>query len=157
MTKYPQAGEYIWEKIGMRISEYSHHEEGPEIERHYISIFGMQLPSPQDPYFRDYLKGFIQRRIGLRKKVGSRKSSEEKESTFMLLTKEHMNPVDYWYYNNPELKAFMDTYWSENKRIIKDEQLLKDATYLYEGCKAVYDKLLSLSLIAAYKLLFSNE
>ena len=40
------------------------------------------------------------------------------------------------------------------KNIIKNDELLKDLTHLYEDCDATFDKLQPLTLIAAYKLIF---
>ncbi len=155
LAKYPKAANYIWERIGTTINEYRMQKH--PIERHYMKIFGMQVPAPNDPYFGAYVKGFVLRRLGLRKKVGKQVSKkEENNHTFMLESKENMNPVDYWYYGNPELKTFMDSYWETNKDVIEDKQLLTDMTYLYEDCKATYDKLQPLTLIAAYKLIFGK-
>lgn len=158
LTKHPEAADYIWERIGTTIKEYRNQDQNLQKEqpvRHYMKIFGMQVPAPNDPYFRDYMKGFILRRLGLRKKVGKQVSLQKDDNqTFMLLTKDNMNPVDYWYYGNPELKAFMDDYWKNNKGVVKDKQLIEDMTYLYEDCKATYDKLQPLTILAAYKLIF---
>lgn len=155
LTKYPEAANYIWEKIGMTITEYRNQQQLKPTEHHYMTILGKQIPSLFDPCFGEYIKGFILRRLGLRKKVGNQVVQEPTEKgTFMLLTKDNMNPVDYWYYNNSELKEFMDEYWRVNKHLIKDEQLLKDMTYLYEDCKATYDKLQPLTVLAAEKLIF---
>ena len=67
-----------------------------------------------------------------------------------------MNPVDYWYYGNSELRDFMDNYWKKNKDIVMDRQLLDDMSYLYEDCNATYDKLQPLTVLAAYKLIFKK-
>lgn len=159
LSKYPKAANYIWEKIGTTIIEFKNQKQNSKqsIRRRYMNIFGMQVPAPNDPYFGDYLKGFVLRRLGLRKKVGKQVQRTEVDNhTFMLETKDNMNPVDYWYYGNPELKAFMDDYWRTNKNVVDDKQLLTDMTYLYEDCKATYDKLQPLTVVAAYKLIFKK-
>lgn len=158
LSKYPKAANYIWEKIGTTIIEYKNRKQTPKqsIKRHYMNIFGMQVPAPSDPYFGEYIKGFVLRRLGLRKKVGKQVQQTEDNHTFMLETKDNMNPVDYWYYGNTELKAFMDDYWRTNKNVVNDKQLLADMTYLYEDCKATYDKLQPLTVVAAYKLIFGK-
>lgn len=161
LSKCPKAADYIWERIGITIKEYKSKcqdlQQKQLISRHYIQIFGMQVPAPNDPYFGEYIKGFVLRRLGLRKKVGKQvQQTEEDNHTFMLETKDHMNPVDYWYYGNLELKAFMDDYWRTNKNLVNDKQLLTDMTYLYEDCKATYDKLQPLTVVAAYKLIFGK-
>lgn len=155
LAKYPQAANYVWEKIGMTIKEYKNQQQNQLVKRRYMHIFGMQVPAPNDPYFGEYVNGFVLRKLGLRKKVGKRVQGEECDNhTFMLLTKKHMNPVDYWYYGNPELRDFMDNYWKTNRAIIKDRHLLGDMTYLYEDCKATYDKLQPLTVLAACKLIY---
>lgn len=156
MSKYPQAGNYIWEKKGASIPSVLMQQEIKSKAKHYvIRIAGMSIPTPQNPYFLEYLKGFVLRRLGIRKKVGKQTVTGNKRlNTFMIQSNNHMNPIDYWYYNNPDLKAFMDGYWETNKHIIKDEQLLKDMTYLYEDCKATFDKLQPLTVLAAYKLIW---
>lgn len=157
LTKYPQAANYVWEKIGMTIKEYRNQQQKQLVKRHYMRVFGMQVSAPNDPYFGEYVKGFVFRRLGLRKKVGKRIQSEKGNNhTFMLSTKNHMNPVDYWYYGNSELRDFMDNYWKKNKDIVMDRQLLDDMSYLYEDCNATYDKLQPLTVLAAYKLIFKK-
>lgn len=155
LAKYPEAANYIWEKIGTTIIEYKNQKQTQSIKRHYMNIFGMQVPAPNDPYFGEYIKGFVLRRLGLRKKVGKQvQQTVEENHTFMLDTKDNMNPVDYWYYGNPELRAFMDDYWKVNKNVVNDKQLLTDMTFLFEDCKATYDKLQPLTVLSAYKLIF---
>lgn len=156
LSKYPDAADYIWERIGKTIKDSLVADLKKPIVRHTMNIAGKEIPTPRDPYFGAYIRGFILRRLGIRKKVGKKNIIEKDSSkhTFMLDTKEHMNPVDYWYYGNPELRSFMDDYWNQNKNIIKDQQLLKDMMYLYTDCKATYDKLQPLTLLAAYKLLW---
>jgi asparagine synthase (glutamine-hydrolysing) len=157
LSKYPAAANYIWEKTGKKIYNENDKEEVSQ-KRHMISLFGNFIPTPMDPSFGEYVKGFVLRRLGLRKKVGKQKITEEGENThtFMLTTKYNMNPVDYWYYGNPDLKKYMDDYWNSNNYIVSDKQLLMDLTYLYQDCKATYDKLQPLSLIAAQKLIFDK-
>lgn len=161
LTKHPQAANYIWERIGMTIKDYRSQllkmQQKQSVVRHHMRVLGMQVPAPNDPYFREYLKGFILRRLGLRKKAKNQViANEEENHTYMLETKDNMNPVDYWYYGNTELKAFMDDYWRTNKNVVNDKQLLADMTYLYEDCKATYDKLQPLTVVAAYKLIFGK-
>jgi asparagine synthase (glutamine-hydrolysing) len=156
LSKYPDAADYIWERIGKTIKDSLVDDLKKPIVRHTMNIAGKEIPTPRDPYFGAYVKGFILRRLGIRKKVGKKNIIEEDSSkhTFMLDTKENMNPVDYWYYGNPKLRKFMDEYWTKNSGVIKDKQLLADMTYLYMDCKATYDKLQPLTLLSAYKLLF---
>ncbi len=43
-----------------------------------------------------------------------------------------MNPIDYWYKNNIELKNKIDTYYLENIKLVKDEEIKDDMINLYE-------------------------
>ena len=65
-----------------------------------------------------------------------------------------MNPVDYWYQTNPQLKEFMDWYWNDNQHWIPESQMKNDMTHLYKDC-VLYDKLQCLSVLSAMKLIFS--
>ena len=85
------------------------------------------------------------RRLGLRKKGNNKKTME-------VSTKEHMNPVDYWYQTNPFIKSFMNTYWDDNQHYITDEQLSKDMQHLFKDCVLI-DKLQALSVLSTIKLI----
>ena len=145
LARYPQAANYIWESIGKKITEVEPYKS-ELVQRHTKIIAGKERPLPGDPYFFDYWKKFMMRRLHIRQNP-----DVIAQSTY---TKHNMNPVDYWYNTNPELKSFMDEYWRKNKDIIKDQKLLDDMTYLYEKCHATYDKLQPLSVLAAYKLIW---
>lgn len=140
LQKYPEAAEYIWEKKRAKI----HAIENKEPE--YMNLFGYRVPAVNDKDFIKWLKGSVMRRLGLRKKG-------EKSKTITMPTKDNMNPVDFWYYENPELRNFINEYYSENKEYLKENStLLKDIDSLfYSG--AVYDKLQIISLISAVKLI----
>lgn len=143
LGKYPQAADYIYEGWGGKIRPIDNVDKTK-----YMTVFGNRVPHFTDPSFGDYMKGFILRRLGLRKKVNKTDSSH----TFKLPTKHNMNPVDYWYNNNHELRSFMDDYWNGNKSLVRDAQLREDMKFLYEDCDAVYDKLQTLSLLSAIKM-----
>lgn len=143
IRKYPKAAEYVYEGWGGKIRPI----DNVDITK-YMTVFGNKVPHFTDPSFGDYMKGFVLRRLGLRKKV----NKTESPHTFKLPTKHNMNPVDYWYNNNQELRSFMDDYWNENKGLVQDGQLQEDMKFLYENCDAVYDKLQTLSLLSAIKM-----
>ena len=73
-------------------------------------------------------------------------------NTFTIATKNDMNPVDYWYATNPELKSFMDGYWEANSGLVTDTTLRQDMRRLYEESGATYDRLQVLSVLSAIKL-----
>lgn len=140
LEKYPHAGEYVWEKTHAKIK----HFENRQLRT--MHIWGHTVPHWSEKVaFKNYLKGFFLRRLGV-----SRKNA--KKGTQVLLSKDSMNPVDYWYSTNPALRDFMDSYWQKYKYLLPNDQLGKDMVHLYEDC-VLYDKLQSLSILAAIKLL----
>lgn len=137
IQKHPGAAEYIWERTRSLIRPFEN--KAPR----YMTVFGVKVPHFSDAAFPKYLKGFIMRRLGLRKKG-------QKAKTVTIDTASNMNPVDYWYATNPYLKHFMDEYWETNKGILDDPGLRADMTHLYEDC-VLYDKLQCLSVLSAIK------
>lgn len=133
LQKYPKAGEYVWEKTAKPLS--------PVKVPRYMKIMGYRVPHFTDPSFPNYIKGFILRRLGIRKKGGDGKS-------IRLHAKNSMNPVDYWYETNPALRLFIDSFWKNNQSHICDDGLLKDMSFLISQ-NAVYDKLLCLNVLSA--------
>jgi asparagine synthase (glutamine-hydrolysing) len=142
LNKYPGAAKYVWTGHGHLIQHIDN-----EDKTRYMTVFGNKVPHFSDPAFPTYLKGFVLRRLGLRKKT----EKPDDKHTFTISDKNHMHPVDYWYANNPDLKSFMDNYWNENKDLVKDPQLKEDMRYLYEDCVAVYDKMQVLTVLSAIK------
>lgn len=141
LQKYPDATEYVWEHTGEKIKSF----ENKELK--YTHVMGRRLPMPGNPEFRGWLKGSILRRLGLRKKG-------QKPKTIVLVSKNNMNPVDYWYNTNPRLKEFMDNYWDNHNHWIPAGQIKEDMTHLYKDC-VLYDKLQCLSVLSAMKLILS--
>lgn len=138
LDKYPSAAEYIWESTRTKISR----KENKKTRT--MHIMGYDIPHYTERVaFRRYIKGFILRRLGLRKKG-------EKAKTIEQTSKFNMNPVDYWYNTNPSLRVFMDEFWSNNYELIPDSQLKHDMEHLYLNC-VVFDKLQCLSVLSAIK------
>lgn len=141
--KYPQAANYVWEKIKRKIQPIVNKK--PKT----MNVLGYEVPHFLDfTNFTGYLKGFILRRLGIVKKG-------EKPKTIVQKIKKSMNPIDYWYDTNPKIKEFMDTFWEENKELIPYEDLKEDMTHLFKDC-VVYDKLQCLSVLSAIKLITSK-
>ena len=70
-------------------------------------------------------------------------------------TKNHMNPLQYWYKSNPELKAWIDQYFKENINELNDYYNLKtDCEKLFNSDEWT-GKVQVLSLLSAIKLLNS--
>ena len=143
LDKYPGAANYIWTGNGSRIERIDN-----ETRRRYMNVFGYQVPHFSDPGFSAYLKGFLLRRLGLRKKTKGKKEGK----TLVIATKNNMNPVDYWYATNPELKAFMDGGEAMGRPSVVDPALREDMRRLYEDSPATYDKLQALTVLSAIKL-----
>lgn len=140
-AKHPKATNYIWEKIKKKI------EPIENVKSKTMNLFGKQVPAINDKNFYKWLYGSMLRRLGLRKKGSNKKTME-------ISTKEHMNPVDYWYHTNPFIKSFMNTYWDDNQHYITDEQLSKDMQHLFKDC-VLLDKLQALSVLSSIKLIKS--
>lgn len=137
LQKYPRAGGYVWEKTGKVLEPFENH-----IPK-YMTIFGVRVPHYSEPSFPGYLKGFLLRRLGLRKKG-------QKTKTIVWNSPNSMNPIDYWYRTNPAIGIFMEGFWKDNKSVIPDETLYSDMETLL-GEEAVYDRLQCLSVLAAIK------
>ena len=135
------AGEYIWEKTGKALSPIKNHT--PK----YMTILGYKVPHYSDPAFYGYLKGFVLRRLGLRKKG-------KKPKTITLTNANNMNPIDYWFLTNPRLQEFISSFWEENSIRIPYPSLYDDMKTLMKE-EAIYDRLQCLSVLSAIKLILS--
>lgn len=61
-----------------------------------------------------------------------------------------MNPIQYWYQSNAELKKNMDDYLNKNGYVLKEyNELYQDVNRLYQG--SAIDKLLCISLVGSVK------
>ena len=146
LCKYPEAAEYIWEKSKCKIYEINDNKKS---DFKYYKIFGKKILSPADPMFLNWFKRKIKTKfLNLNKKQKS--TQEEKNTSY------NMNPYDFWYLTNNELKNFMDSYWMKYKTCVLDPQLLADMTFLYEQSPDVLDKLQCLSVLSLMKLLNSD-
>lgn len=68
-----------------------------------------------------------------------------------------MNPFEYWYRNNLELKNILDDYLSENiERLDGYGELKSDTEFLYKQGNTL-EKLQAISLVAAVKMLFDKN
>ena len=71
-------------------------------------------------------------------------------------TKKHMNPFDYWYRTNENLKNFIDSTFKENISLLENKELKKDCWKLFtEG--TTIEKTQALTLLAAYKYYFGEN
>lgn len=69
-------------------------------------------------------------------------------------TKFHMNPMNYWYKTNLDLKKFQDKYYEENIHHLKNHPILKkDCELLYKGGSGI-EKNQVLTFLSALKLFY---
>lgn len=139
LDKYPQAGDYVWEKTKQKIHRFENRV--PKT----MKVLGYEVPHYSEPGFKKYMKGFALRRLGVIKK-------DKNPKTIVQKSPYSMNPVDYWYDTNPSIKEFMETFWTGNNERIPNQQLHDDMEHLYKDCD-VLDKLQCLSVLAAIKLI----
>ena len=135
---YPEAAEYVWEKIKRKISRVENRKERT------MHVLGYEIPYWTEYSFRLWLKGAILRRIGLRKKGEKPKAPQE-------FTKWHMDPIDYWFSINPTLEKFTKDYYNDHISII-ESTLRKDIEHIYNNV-TIYDKIQTISIISAIKML----
>lgn len=130
--KYPKAADYVWERIKEKISPV----QKPEM----VSILGKQV---QRDKILQWMIGAVRRRLPA---IFSKKNVNPLSSSF------HMNPLDYWYQTNPELKRMMDTYFNTHIDLVKNQYLKQDCHTLFEQ-DLLGDKLHVLSFLSALKFL----
>lgn len=139
LDKYPKAGDYVWEKTKQKIHRFENHP--PKT----MKVLGYEVPHFTEPDFGRYVKGFVLRRLGLRKKGG-------KTKTIVLKSPYSMNPVDYWCDTNPAIKSFMTAFWQENSALVPSATLRNDMEHLLNDGVA-FEKLQCLSVLSAIKLI----
>ena len=67
-----------------------------------------------------------------------------------------MNPIQYWYDSNENLKKFIDNYFKNHINLLSDSILKNDCTALFNKGTAT-EKTQVLTLLAAAKLLKQNN
>lgn len=69
----------------------------------------------------------------------------KKKLKFNLKSKWHMNPLDYWYSNNPRLAGFYDDIFEQNIALIQDKELKADCRRQFkEGTTSEKDQVITL-------------
>lgn len=128
LSKYPDAANYKWEKINGTIKDYS------------VVIMGREVLMKTLP---------IKLLSFLLKKAGIKKDS--------IATKNHMNPLDYWYQTNQSLRNFMDEYCETNIVLLDGfVELKKDCEFLFSKGSNV-EKNQVLTLLSVMKLYFGED
>lgn len=126
LQKYFKAGEYVWEKTKKPVSYQS---------KVNIIYKGQKIPIER-------LYGLLKLKLGF--------------SVPVLSTRNHMNPFDYWYNENEELKSNLDNYFHKYMPEILSisDDLYKDLRELYKG--TTFEKTQVLSVLSAINLFFSK-
>lgn len=68
-------------------------------------------------------------------------------------TKWNMNPFDYWYMNNPELRRFIDSFFEENIAVVNDKEIAQMCKLLFTNGNTS-EKTQVLTLLASWRSLF---
>jgi asparagine synthase (glutamine-hydrolysing) len=128
LSRYSKSASYKWEKIKGKITDRKIRLLGKQ-------VLLKQLPSKSIDYMLRKLK--------------------LKQSN--LNTKNHMNPLDYWYNTNKDLRNFLDQYFYLNINQLEfDEELKHDCESLYEKGTNI-EKNQVLTLLAVLKLYFGEK
>ena len=129
IQKYPGAAEYVWETTRKPLNF-------KERKEFTIPIKGKQVKVST-------LKKVILGKMGLVKNTGSRKTN-----------KNQMNPLDFWYETNPDIKEFQDQYFSKSIDFLKEHgELQKEVKDLYQNGTAI-EKNQVLTLLSSLKMFF---
>lgn len=148
LEMYPQAAEYIWEKLQDKISRRDNiiTQNSSKSSTHSFIFCGKEILTPLHPdFFSHYKHALIKRLFPL-------SIQNPTIPVKRIATKQHMNPVQLWYNENNELQQFIKTYWETNKKYIQDRRILSDMEYLFDTDE-IYNKLHCLTVVAALKRL----
>lgn len=77
--------------------------------------------------------------------------------THQSVTRNYMNPYQYWYETDERLRNFITTFWQENNYLIKGQgQLEAECRTMFES-QSAFDKLLCVSLLETINVYFSTN
>lgn len=150
LRKHKGAGKYVWETIKRTIEEQRQilqRQEYISQRNSTVKIGKYDIPSIGNPLFGEYLKGFVLRRLGLRKKGGNVIEP-------LIPSAYDMNPLDYWYYTNQQLREFIDNYYHSTIELIKDVELRNSIKRLFTEGNAE-EKTQCLSVLSLAKKIYS--
>ncbi|WP_374090220.1 hypothetical protein [Methylomicrobium lacus] len=127
IDKYPHAASYVWEKTGARITDKS------------LNILGRRIPVSKLP---KKILDFTLKKLGM--------------AQTYLSSRSHMNPLEYYYATNNDLKIFLQRYFYENVKLLKhDKELFDDCNKLFEN-QTIIEKIQVITLLSAMKRYFST-
>ena len=141
LKKYPGAANYLW--------------NGIRIEPRDNNIPIVDNSTNLNRFAKRCLKKA--KKIVLGKKVQCGKNDVVNVSSYC--NPLAMNPVDYWYNSNEDIRLFVDNYYKNRQQVAKkhlSKQMQMDLETLY-GTDAVYDKFLVMSLFSALALMFDEK
>lgn len=125
LKKYRRAANYKWETLNGKITDKK------------VNILNRQILLKQLPIKSIY---YLKRKLGIQKSA--------------LSSKNHMNPLDYWYDTNKDLRDFMENYYESNiNRLSFNKELMNDCKYLYNKGNNI-EKNQVLTLLSVLKLYF---
>lgn len=75
----------------------------------------------------------------------------------MISDKKGMNPMDYWYENNSEMRSFIEKYYSEHIDELKSNQTVVETAKTIFARGRTMDKLLVLTVLAANHIYIKND
>jgi len=128
LKKYPKAADYVWEKTGLKITAWE------------LNLLGRKIPIRKLP---SRIYKYLYRKL--------------KPSHSSSATPDHMNPLDYWYETNNDLKTFMNKYYENNiSRLKFSKELISDCQELYLNGNSI-EKNQVLTLLAFMKLYFERD
>nr|WP_319572703.1 asparagine synthase-related protein [uncultured Draconibacterium sp.] len=122
LQKYPDAANFKWESINAKVSDKT------------VPFRGKRVPLKQFP---KYLMDGIRYHIGKDARLSSKRG---------------MNPYDYWYKTNQQLKEYLQTYFDTHINLIEDKELMHDSKALFLGGTTI-EKSQVLTLLSAIKQL----
>ena len=122
-VKYPVAANYVWETLGTKITKPMYNIMGRELTIHQLFT-----------------------------KIGSRLSNVIGNNGRMGGTRQHMNPIAFYYSNNDELRNLFDSY-RQYIKLIENFQLRKDVEELFNSGTPM-ERIQAVSLLSAIKLFY---
>lgn len=122
VKKYPEAAKYVWQTMRMPVDKHF-----------YGKIY---IPKVLDDI----------RSIAVR---GINKGARMLNVPFQISLKADMNPFEIWYRTNPQIRAFIDSYYKANIPLVNDIQLKTALAAAFAG--DTRDKLQAINLLAVYK------
>jgi asparagine synthase (glutamine-hydrolysing) len=126
ISKYPEASIYPWERTNNLITSKRYTIKGKS-------------------FYPNQIFSLIKRKV-----LRIKENINDPKARF-----NNMNPIDFYYHSNDELKSYWDTYFKDNCELLP-EKILPNALNLYENGNAV-EKNMVLSLLSAIKYFFTEE